>query len=61
VNTAARAFADVQACPDCLAGPGVIRQEEAEAGLGQEVLVDGDPLVRQRVDQGGFDGERGVE
>ena len=44
-----------------LPAPGVVRQQEPQAGLRQHVLVDGDPLVGQRVDQGDLGGERRVE
>ena len=54
-------FPDVQARHDRLAGPGVVRQQEPQRRLLQHVLVDGDPLVRQRVDLRDFRGERRVE
>ena len=50
-----------QAGHDGLAGAGVIGQQEADGVLGQNVLVNGDALVRQRVDAGDLAGEGGVE
>ena len=46
---------------DRLAGAGVVRKEEADAGQGQDVPVDSVELVGQRVDLGDGDGELGVE
>ncbi len=54
-------LADVEPGHDGLAGPGLIAQEKAEAGLGQHVVVDRDPLVGQRVDHRDFGREGGVE
>ena len=41
---------DVQAGHDRLAGAGIVGEQEADGQLRQHVVVDGDPLVRQRVD-----------
>ena len=43
-------LADVEAGHDRLARAGVVGEQEPQAGLLQHVVVDGDPLVRQRVD-----------
>ena len=54
-------LADVEPRHDRLARARLVRQQEAQAGLGQHVVVDGDPLVGQRVDQRDLGGERRVE
>ena len=54
-------LADVEPGHDGLARPRLISQEKAEAGLGQHVVVDRDPLVGQRVDHRDFGREGGVE
>ena len=54
-------LAHVQAGHDRLAGAGVVGQQEAQGRLPQHLLVDGDALVRQRVDQRGLGGERGID
>ena len=54
-------IAYVQAGHDGLAGSGIVRQQEAQRRLLQHVLVHGDALMRQRVDQRGFRSERGIE
>ena len=54
-------LAYVQAGHDGLAGAGIVRQQEAKGSLLQHVLVHGDALMRQRVDQRGFRSERGIE
>src|SRR5436305_12487463 len=46
---------------DRLAGAGVVGEKEADAGQRQQVAVDGFHLVRERVDDAGADGEKGVE
>src|ERR1022692_2222930 len=40
----------IQACHDGFPGPGIIGEQEPQAGLVQETLVDGLKLVRQRLD-----------
>ena len=47
----------VEAGHDRLASAGIVEQPEAEPGLVQHVVVDGDPLVRQRVDLRNLRGE----
>ena len=54
-------LAHVQAGHDRLAGAGVVGQQEAQRSLPQHLLVDGDALVRQRVDQRGLGGECGID
>ena len=54
-------FPHRQAGHDGLAGAGVVGQQEADGVLRQNALVNGDALVRQRVDAGDFAGECGVE
>ena len=54
-------LAYIQAGHDGLAGAGIVRQQEAQRRLLQHVLVHGDALMRQRVDQRGFRSERGIE
>ena len=54
-------LADVEAGHDRLAGAGVVGQQEPQRRLGEHVLVDGDPLVRQRVDQRDLGGEGRIE
>ena len=51
----------VQACHDCLAGAGVVSQQEAQRRLFEHVLVHGDALVRERVNQRRFRRERRIE
>ena len=46
-----------QPAHDRLAGPRVVGDEEADAGLGEQVRVDGIHLVRQRIDLGHGHGE----
>ena len=50
-------LADVEAGHDRLAGAGIVGQEEAQSGLLEHVVVDGNPLVGQRVDLGDLGGE----
>ena len=57
----AKHLADVEPRHDRLARPRLVAQEESEPGLGQHVVVDGDPLVGQRVNHRDFSGERRVE
>ena len=53
-------FLEQQARHDRLAGPGVVGQEEADAGQLQEIAVDRFELVRQRIDAGNGQGEERV-
>ena len=46
-----------QPAHDRLAGPGVVGDQEADAGLREQVGVDGIHLVRQRIDLRHRDGE----
>ena len=50
-------FLEEQAAHDGLARTGVVGDQEADAGLGEQVGVDGIHLVRQRIDLGDRDGE----
>ena len=54
-------LADVEPGHDRLARARLVRPGGTEAGLGEHVVVDGDPLVGQRVDQRDFGRERRVE
>ena len=60
-QAAGLALADVEARHDGLAGPGIVGQQEPQRGLLQHVLVDRDPLVRQRIDLRDLGGEGRVE
>ena len=51
----------VEAGHDCLAGAGVIGQEEAQPGLGEHVVVDSNVLMRNGIDTRNFGGKGGVE
>ena len=53
-------LAQVQAGHDRLARPGVVGEQEPEGGKAEHPLVDGDPLVRQRIDPRHFGGERRI-
>ena len=55
------AFTDVEARHDGLARAGIVGEQEPQRGLLQHVLVDRDPLVRQRVDLRDLGGEGRVE
>ena len=46
-----------QPAHDGLAGPRVVGDQEPDAGLGEQMAVDGIHLVRQRIDLGDRDGE----
>ena len=50
-------FLEGQPAHDRLAGTRVVGDEEADAGLGEQVGVDRIHLVRQRIDLGDGDGE----
>ena len=52
---------DEQPGHDRLAGPGVVGQEEADAGELQQVVVDRFELMRQRIDAGDGQAEIGIE
>lgn len=46
---------------DYSAGSGIVGQQEAEPSLGQQMLGDGDPLMRQGSDQSRFHGKSRIE
>ena len=54
-------LANVEPGHDGLARPRLVGQEKAEARLRQHVVVDGDPLVGQRIDQRDFGRKGGIE
>ena len=58
---ASQHLADVEPRHDGLAAAWLVGEQEAESGLGQHVVVDGDPLMRQRIDQRDLRGEGRVE
>ena len=54
-------FPDVQAGHDRLACPRVVGQQKSQGGLLEHLLVHGDALMRERVDQRRFRCEGGIE
>ena len=54
-------FLDQQPGHDRLAGPGIVGQEEADAGELEKVVVDRFELVGQRIDAGDRQAEIGIE
>ena len=54
-------FLDEEAGHDGFAGAGVVGQQEAEGLAGEHGFVDGGDLVGEGIDEGGVDGEDGVE
>ena len=54
-------FADEEPSHDRLACPGIVGQQEADAGQLQKIVVDGLELVRQRIDAGDREAEVGVK
>ena len=54
-------FLDEEAGHDGLAGAGVVGEQEAQGLAGEHGFVDGDDLVGEGIDEGGVDGEDGVE
>jgi hypothetical protein len=54
-------LADIESGHNRFAGPSVIRQQEAQTRLRQHMLVHGNALVRQWIDQRGFGCKSGVE
>ena len=58
-STSPRNFSSLMRQPahDRLAGPWVVGDQEPDAGLGEQMAVDGIHLVRERIDLGDRDGE----
>ncbi len=60
-GAARQELADEQAAHDRLARAGVVGEQEADPGQREQPLVDGDPLVRQGLDERDLPSERRVE
>lgn len=53
-------FLGCQPAHDRLAGTGIVGDQEPDAGLGEQIAVDGIHLVRERIDLGDRNSEMGV-
>lgn len=59
-QTPSQHLPNVEPGHDGFTSPGVISQEKPQAALRKEMLINRDPLVGKRIDEGSFNRERRV-